>query len=116
MDMLLPIGLGPEKYADGREAGDCFLTSSSRERGTACDICLLDYRVGDVVAWSRNPQSDHCFHEDCIVDWLSLKPTCPSCRNDYLVLDDDVEDGKNRKRSSAATNIARSNDGDDTSV
>lgn len=58
--------------------------SSVRERGAMCDICLLAYKVGDRVAWSHNKECDHCFHEDCITDWLLRKPTCPSCRQIYV--------------------------------
>ena len=55
------------------------------ERGTMCDICLLDYNVGDVVAWSRNPKCTHAYHIECIVDWLLRRPSCPSCRQDYVI-------------------------------
>jgi hypothetical protein len=56
----------------------------TRDRGTACDICLLDYQVGDDVAWSPNLDCSHAFHNDCILDWLVRKPTCPNCRHDFL--------------------------------
>ena len=81
-------------------------SSTSRmqhERGTACDICLRQYRVGDIVAWSHNPVCDHAYHADCITDWLlhhhqhhnhrtimapwsanANSATCPNCRADYL--------------------------------
>jgi hypothetical protein len=54
--------------------------------GSTCDICLLSYQRGDIVAWSRNPDCPHYFHEDCIIDWLRRKPTCCSCRRDYVVI------------------------------
>lgn len=55
-----------------------------RDRGTTCDICILEFEVGDEVAWSPNLTCSHTFHKDCILDWLVRKPTCPSCRQDYL--------------------------------
>jgi hypothetical protein len=55
-----------------------------RDRGTACDICLLEYQVGDAVAWSPNLECSHSYHKDCVLDWLVRKPTCPNCRHDYL--------------------------------
>ena len=61
-----------------------FGIEAQRDRGTACDICLLEYRVGETVAWSPNLQCSHSYHEDCILDWLVRKPTCPNCRNNYL--------------------------------
>jgi hypothetical protein len=51
-----------------------------------CDICLCSYQPGDVVAWSRNVDCPHYFHEDCITDWLQRKATCCSCRRDYVVV------------------------------
>jgi len=51
----------------------------------SCDICLLDYEAGDSIAWSKNPACDHAYHADCIVDWLLRKPTCPSCRQKYVL-------------------------------
>jgi hypothetical protein len=53
---------------------------------STCDICLISYQRGDIVAWSRNLDCPHYFHEDCIIDWLRRKPTCCSCRRDYVVI------------------------------
>lgn len=57
----------------------------SKRSGASCDICLLDYSEGDVVAWSTNKKCRHAFHTDCLVDWITRKPTCPSCRQDYRI-------------------------------
>eukprot|EP00980_Cylindrotheca_fusiformis_P016410 scaffold4891_cov140-Cylindrotheca_fusiformis.AAC.7 len=65
---------------------DCGGSMSDRQdRGTICDICLDDFKVGDSVAWSPNMTCPHCFHKECILDWLMRNKTCPSCRKDYLV-------------------------------
>lgn len=75
----ISIGHGPE------ESGYyCGLDEDVRDRGTMCDICLLEFEVGDEVAWSPNLSCSHTFHEDCILDWLMRKKSCPSCRQDYL--------------------------------
>ena len=63
---------------------DYFGINEIRDRGTACDICLLEFEVGDDVAWSPNLDCIHSFHKDCVLDWLVRKPTCPNCRHDYL--------------------------------
>lgn len=62
--------------------------------GSTCDICLLTYEPGDIVAWSRNTDCPHYFHEDCITDWLHRKPTCCSCRRDYVVVPVPAETAK----------------------
>jgi hypothetical protein len=66
------------------ENADYFGISEWSDRGTACDICLLEYEVGDAVAWSPNLDCSHSYHKDCVLDWLVRKPTCPNCRHDYL--------------------------------
>lgn len=40
-----------------------------RDPGTACDICILEFEVGDEIAWSPNLHCSHAFHKDCILDW-----------------------------------------------
>jgi hypothetical protein len=70
--------------ADQQEEEDYFGISDLRDRGTACDICLLEYRVGDDVAWSPNLECTHAYHKDCVLDWLVRKPSCPNCRSDFL--------------------------------
>jgi len=76
-----------------RRKADIFARTLSRTvRGTqdydmptTCDICLMDYEVGEDVAWSRNDQCIHAFHKECITDWLLRNPKCPLCRNEYIV-------------------------------
>jgi hypothetical protein len=61
--------------------------SDDTSQGTSfcCDICLLEFDAGETVSWSRNPKCKHCFHNDCLVDWIKRKATCPSCREDYMI-------------------------------
>jgi Ring finger domain len=77
---------------EGEEADDD--NTSVRERVAMCDICLLPLSPGEVIAWSRNPNCGHAYHEECIVDWLLRKPTCPSCREIYIRPKDCDEDGE----------------------
>jgi hypothetical protein len=56
----------------------------------ACSICLLEFERGDqcVVV----PSCQHCFHEECIGEWLGTKSTCPYCRHNIqldIVLDNE---------------------------
>ncbi|OVA14817.1 zinc finger protein [Macleaya cordata] len=44
-----------------------------------CPICLTDYRSNDTVRCM--PDCNHCYHLDCIDEWLRMSATCPLCRN-----------------------------------
>eukprot|EP00532_Pseudo-nitzschia_australis_P006132 CAMPEP_0168178644 /NCGR_PEP_ID=MMETSP0139_2-20121125/9294_1 /TAXON_ID=44445 /ORGANISM="Pseudo-nitzschia australis, Strain 10249 10 AB" /LENGTH=231 /DNA_ID=CAMNT_0008098169 /DNA_START=141 /DNA_END=836 /DNA_ORIENTATION=+ len=59
-----------------------------------CSICLDDYSVGDIVVRLKTKASgnthgkeagagrtcNHCFHEQCILEWLENHDECPLCR------------------------------------
>ncbi|KAL6495573.1 hypothetical protein OROGR_030136 [Orobanche gracilis] len=47
--------------------------------GATCPICLVDYHPKDTLRCI--PQCEHCFHSDCVDEWLRLNGTCPVCRN-----------------------------------
>ncbi|KAL3622232.1 hypothetical protein CASFOL_033643 [Castilleja foliolosa] len=47
--------------------------------GATCPICLVDYHPKDIIRCI--PQCDHCFHSECIDEWLRLNGSCPVCRN-----------------------------------
>ncbi|KAK7292803.1 hypothetical protein RJT34_15657 [Clitoria ternatea] len=44
-----------------------------------CWICLSDYSIKETVRCI--PECKHCFHVDCIDEWLRINTTCPVCRN-----------------------------------
>ncbi|KAM7260935.1 hypothetical protein ACFE04_026410 [Oxalis oulophora] len=46
---------------------------------TSCAICLVEYHSKDTVRCL--PECQHCFHADCIDEWLRMNGTCPVCRN-----------------------------------
>ncbi|PWA44136.1 RING/U-box superfamily protein [Artemisia annua] len=45
----------------------------------ACPICLSEYHVKENVRCI--PECRHCFHAECIDEWLKMNGTCPVCRN-----------------------------------
>ncbi|KGN56428.1 hypothetical protein Csa_011440 [Cucumis sativus] len=47
--------------------------------GTTCSICLGEYLTKDTVRCI--PECKHCFHVDCIDQWLRVNSSCPLCRN-----------------------------------
>ncbi|XP_022764688.1 putative RING-H2 finger protein ATL69 [Durio zibethinus] len=50
-----------------------------RPNNGTCSICLSDYQPKDSVRCI--PDCHHCFHVDCIDEWLRTSATCPLCRN-----------------------------------
>ncbi|XP_010523805.1 PREDICTED: putative RING-H2 finger protein ATL21A [Tarenaya hassleriana] len=47
--------------------------------GIICPICLSEYASKDTVRCI--PECEHCFHAECIDEWLRLHNSCPLCRN-----------------------------------
>jgi len=43
-----------------------------------CAVCLEQYTTGEQV--TQLP-CKHAFHESCVMPWLKIHSTCPSCRN-----------------------------------
>ena len=83
-EMRAQINKGKHTMDTREIAASAVDTSSSPSHGAVCEICLGDYEAGDIVAWSANPLCKHAFHVECISDWLIRRPTCPSCRQDYI--------------------------------
>ncbi|XP_055814377.1 putative RING-H2 finger protein ATL21A [Solanum dulcamara] len=44
-----------------------------------CPICLAEYNPKETVRCI--PECEHCFHAECIDEWLKINGTCPVCRN-----------------------------------
>lgn len=44
-----------------------------------CPICLSEYCSKETLRCI--PDCKHCFHAECIDEWLRLNGTCPVCRN-----------------------------------
>lgn len=42
-----------------------------------CSICLEDISGGETI---RKLKCKHCFHDDCLKNWLKFKYYCPNCR------------------------------------
>ncbi|XP_048132695.1 RING-H2 finger protein ATL22-like isoform X2 [Rhodamnia argentea] len=44
-----------------------------------CPICLAEYRPKEILRCI--PACGHCFHAECIDEWLKMSSKCPVCRN-----------------------------------
>jgi hypothetical protein len=78
-------------------SASCHSMEENEETST-CIICLEPFRVGDIVAWSKQStiprdKADveaqpclHVFHRDCIASWLTnpKHDDCPACRSIIL--------------------------------
>ncbi|KAI4355231.1 hypothetical protein L6164_004024 [Bauhinia variegata] len=45
----------------------------------SCSICLSEYNTKETIRLI--PECKHCFHADCIDEWLRMNSSCPVCRN-----------------------------------
>jgi hypothetical protein len=81
----------------GIDEEDILQSKKAMKDQLACSICLEEYIVGDVVVRLKennsgdNTRDDsgahsckHCFHEDCILEWLRTHDECPLCRFNML--------------------------------
>ncbi|TXG63025.1 hypothetical protein EZV62_010019 [Acer yangbiense] len=46
---------------------------------STCSICLSEYCSKETIRCI--PECKHCFHADCIDEWLRMNSSCPLCRN-----------------------------------
>ncbi|KAL3572123.1 hypothetical protein D5086_026027, partial [Populus alba] len=46
--------------------------------GSTCAICLSEYNSKETLRMI--PECNHCFHADCVDEWLRMNGTCPVCR------------------------------------
>ena len=55
-----------------------------RSSTVECNICLVDFKDGDMVKFL---QCLHTYHQKCIDEWLAKKCVCPDCKFNLRVLD-----------------------------
>ncbi|KAL8138429.1 hypothetical protein V2J09_004430 [Rumex salicifolius] len=58
-----------------------------------CPICLSEFKTKETLRCV--PECQHCFHADCIDEWLRIKGSCPLCRKLpspilYIKVDEDT--------------------------
>ncbi|XP_047323609.1 RING-H2 finger protein ATL20-like [Impatiens glandulifera] len=46
-----------------------------------CPICLSEYHPKETLR--TLPDCTHCFHADCVDEWLRLNASCPVCRSSH---------------------------------
>jgi RING-like zinc finger len=55
---------------------DSYVEGSGKGGDVECAICMIDFVPGEPI---RYLPCMHCYHVDCIGDWLLRSFTCPSC-------------------------------------
>jgi hypothetical protein len=56
----------------------------------SCSICLSEFVTDDSISGSLNPECQHYFHTECILQAFLQRPKshdCPVCRRDFFVVE-----------------------------
>ena len=53
---------------------------SSECKYDVCTICINKFTESDNKIYELNCEHKHCFHIECLNDWLCKQNTCPNCR------------------------------------
>ena len=54
-----------------------------------CSICLSEYQPKETL--KSIPECQHCFHADCIDEWLLLNASCPICQTSPRKLPSEID-------------------------
>ncbi|KAJ3102098.1 hypothetical protein HDU96_009764 [Phlyctochytrium bullatum] len=77
--------------------------------GQTCPICVEEFTEQD---FSRETPCKHLYHRECIVSWLKMHNTCPSCRSEFPTDDKEYE----KKRKAKLGRFANDEDDDPASL
>ena len=69
-----------------------------------CSICLDNYKVGNEVVWSTNPNCVHVYHKECMLTWLCKfgEGCCPICRESFCIEEDVHCEGREQEEQYAS--------------
>ncbi|BBG96645.1 RING/U-box superfamily protein [Prunus dulcis] len=71
---------GHRSHSEAVNSNDPVVVPAPPQRNyTVCSICLSEYKPRDQVRCI--PDCHHCFHAECVDEWLRMSATCPICRN-----------------------------------
>ena len=95
---------GIERAREDVGVGDEASSNDDQTTLSPCHICLDHFRVGEEISWSNVSKCEHCFHSQCINEWLLKHQACPLCRANMLDLTSlqrrDSEEGREDDDSS----------------
>lgn len=81
---------------------------SDLEEVRMCTICLDEFTTEADATVLHSPTCSHCFHKDCIMDWLQRHGTseCPCCRT-AMITEDEVWEAVQRLRKERRAQLRR---------
>lgn len=56
---------------------DVKVTKDLIKENPICTVCQEDFKINEII---KKIRCQHSFHKDCIMPWLNIKNTCPTCR------------------------------------
>lgn len=59
------------------------ITNEMIDKKSECSICLDTLKENEKYIQLPCSENSHCFHSDCIKEWLSRNNTCPLCRTEF---------------------------------
>ena len=75
------------------------------EDNQCCAVCQCNFEIKDQVLRMPCPGFSHTFHEECIMPWLQLRNTCPSCRFELPTDDKAWDKNRNEERARASVDV-----------
>jgi E3 ubiquitin-protein ligase DOA10 len=58
------------------------IDSTMQNEQSTCRICLEEFQINDPYSkWPCPSPKPHIFHDDCMLNMLRTKNTCPICRH-----------------------------------
>lgn len=54
------------------------MDSVTDNRNESCSVCL-----GSLVSGTTVTDCNHIFHQECLVEWIFINPSCPMCRHAF---------------------------------
>lgn len=66
------------RFGELGHAGASRRRDRTGDEDAICSICMTEYESEDLLM--RMLTCSHLFHEECAVNWLGVRATCPICR------------------------------------
>mmetsp|Transcript_19614 Transcript_19614/g.31140 ORF Transcript_19614/g.31140 Transcript_19614/m.31140 type:complete len:256 (-) Transcript_19614:284-1051(-) len=90
-------GTPPAAESAVRQLKECKLDQKQVEKiASGCPVCQDDFKEGETV---KQLPCGHFFHSDCILPWLKLHNSCPTCRQQLPTDDPHYEQQQQQRQA-----------------